>query len=149
MALIDQVRSEMMAALKEKNTEKKEALSALLSALKSKAIDKRADLTAEEEIAVVQREVKQLKETMETAPAGYEEVVETCRRKLEYYATYLPKQMDEEEIKATIKSVLDTLGLENPTAKEKGIIMKNLMPLTKGKADGKLVNEILSTFFAQ
>ena len=148
MALIDQVRSEMMAALKAKNTEKKEALSALLSALKSKAIDKRADLTPEEEIAVVQREVKQLKETMETAPAGYEEVVETCRRKLEYYAVYLPKQMDEEEIRTTIKSVLDSLGLSAPTAKEKGIIMKNLMPLTKGKADGKLVNDILSTFFA-
>ena len=148
MALIDQVRSEMMAALKEKNSEKKEALSALLAALKSKAIDKRADLTAEEEIAVVQREVKQLKETMDTAPAGYEEVVATCKRKIEYYTVYLPKQMDEEEIKATIKSVLDALGLEKPTPKEKGIIMKNLMPLTKGKADGKLVNEILSTFFA-
>ena len=123
-------------------------MSALLSALKAKAIDKRADLTTEEEIAVVQREVKQLKETMDTAPAGYEEVVETCRQKIEYYSVYLPKQMDEEEIRATIKSVLDSLGLAAPTAKEKGIIMKNLMPLTKGKADGKLVNEILSTFFA-
>ena len=148
MALIDTVRSEMMAAMKEKNTIKKEALSALLSALKAKAIDKRSDLTAEEEIAVVQREVKQLKETMDTAPAGYEEVVETCRKKIEFYSVYLPKQMDEEEIKATIKSVLDALGLEKPTPKEKGIIMKNLMPLTKGKADGKLVNDILSTFFA-
>ena len=148
MALIDQVRSEMMAAMKEKNTVKKEALSALLSALKNKAIDKRADLTAEEEIAVVQREVKQLKETMDTAPAGYETVVEECRQKLELYTVYLPKQMDEEEIRATIKSLLDSLGLAAPTAKEKGIIMKNLMPLTKGKADGKLVNDILATFFA-
>ena len=148
MALIDQVRSEMMAAMKEKNTIKKEALSALLAALKSKAIDKRADLTVEEEIAVVQREVKQLKETMDTAPAGYEAVVEECKQKLEFYTVYLPKQMDEEEIKATIKSVLDSLGLEAPTMKEKGIIMKNLMPLTKGKADGKLVNDILSSFFA-
>ena len=148
MALIDQVRSEMMAAMKEKNTVKKEALSALLAALKSKAIDKRADLTPEEEVAVVQREVKQLKETMDTAPAGYEAVVEECKQKLEFYTVYLPKQMDEEEIKATIKSVLESLGIEAPTVKEKGIIMKNLMPLTKGKADGKLVNDILSTFFA-
>jgi uncharacterized protein YqeY len=122
MALIDQVRSEMMAAMKEKNTVKKEALSALLSALKNKAIDKRADLTAEEEIAVVQREVKQLKETMDTAPAGYETVVEECRQKLEFYTVYLPKQMDEEEIRATIKSVLDSLGLAAPTAKEKALL---------------------------
>lgn len=149
MALIDQVRGEMMAALKERNSEKKEALSALLSALKAKAIDKRSDLTAEEEVAVVQREVKQLKETIETAPAGYEEIAETCKRKIEYYSAYLPKQMDEEEIKSVIKSVLDSLNLQAPTAKDKGIIMKNLMPLTKGKADGKLVNEILSSFFAE
>lgn len=149
MALIDQVRSEMMAALKERNTEKKEALSALLSALKAKAIDKRSDLTEEEEISVVQREVKQLKETMDTAPAGYEEVVESCKHKIEYYSVYLPKQMDEAEIKAVIKSVLESLSLQTPTTKDKGIIMKNLMPLTKGKADGKLVNEILSGFFAE
>lgn len=149
MTLIEQVRGEMMKALKEHNTEKKEALSALLSALKAKAIDKRSDLTSEEEIAVVQKEVKQLKETMDTAPAGYEEVVESCKRKIDYYTAYLPKQMSEEEIKQTIQSVLSSLSLEQPTAKDKGIIMKNLMPLTKGKADGKLVNEILSTFFAQ
>ena len=148
MALIDQVRSEMMAAMKEKNTVKKEALSALLSALKNKAIDKRADLTAEEEIAVVQREVKQLKETMDTAPAGYEAVVEECKAKLEFYTVYLPKQMDEEEIKATIKSVLDSLGIEAPTAKDKGKIMKVLMPKVKGKADGKLVNDIFTTFLS-
>ena len=61
----------------------------------------------------------------------------------------MPKQMSEDEIKETIKGVLANLGIENPTAKQKGIIMKNLMPLTKGKADGKLVNEILSGFFVE
>jgi len=53
-----------------------------------------------------------------------------------------------EEIKEVIRGVLATLGLEKPEAKQKGIIMKNLMPLVKGKADGKLVNEVLATFFA-
>ena len=67
MALIDSVRSEMMAAMKEHNTVKKEALSALLAALKSKAIDKRGDRTAEEESAVGQREGKKQKETIEKA----------------------------------------------------------------------------------
>ena len=59
-----------------------------------------------------------------------------------------PKQLDEVEIREIIRGVLAQLGLDKPEAKQKGIIMKNLMPLVKGKADGKLVNEILATFFA-
>ncbi|MEG1895258.1 MAG: GatB/YqeY domain-containing protein, partial [Oscillospiraceae bacterium] len=129
------------------DTEKKEALSALLAALKAKFIDKRSDLTQEEEQGVVLREVKQLKETIETAPAGYEDVVAKAQKTIEYFSVYLPQQMSEGEIKAAIETVLAALSLSAPTPKEKGIIMKNLMPLTKGKADGKLVNDILATYF--
>ena len=55
--------------------------------------------------------------------------------------------MGEEEIKSIITSVLSEMGLDHPTAKDKGKIMKELMPKVKGKADGKLVNELVSTFF--
>ena len=56
--------------------------------------------------------------------------------------------MDENEIKDVITSTLAELEIETPTAKDKGKIMKVLMPKVKGKADGKLVNEILLTFFS-
>lgn len=56
---------------------------------------------------------------------------------------FAPKMMTEEEIEATIAGVLSDLSIENPTKKEKGKIMKTLMPMVKGKADGKLVNQIL------
>ena len=148
MAMMDNVRAGMMAAMKEEDKLKKDALSALLSALKSKAIDNRGELSEEDAIAVVAREIKQLKETMETAPEGYEEVKEECKAKIEILSAFMPKQMDEAEIKEVIAGVLAQLGLEKPEAKQKGIIMKNLMPLVKGKADGKLVNEVLATFFA-
>ena len=148
MAMMDDVRAGMMAAMKEKDKIKKDALSALLSALKSKAIDNRGELSEDDAIAVVSREIKQLKETMDTAPAGYEAVKEECAAKIEILSAFMPKQLSEEEIRETIKGVLAQLGLEKPEAKQKGIIMKNLMPLVKGKADGKLVNEILATFFA-
>lgn len=147
MSMIDDVRKEMMQALKERNTDKKEALSALLAALKAKFIDKRSELTQEEEIAVVAREVKQLKETIDTAPAGYDEIVDKCKKSIEYFSVYLPKQMSEDEIKKAIDGVLAQLNITAPTAKDKGLIMKNLMPITKGKADGKLVNDILATYF--
>ena len=62
MSKIDEVRSAMMAAMKAKDKERKDALSALLTALKNKAIDKRADLTEEEETQVILKEIKQLKE---------------------------------------------------------------------------------------
>ena len=67
MSKIDTVRAAMMQAMKDKNKERKDALSLLLSALKSKQIDKRADLTEEEENAVIFREIKQAQETIDYA----------------------------------------------------------------------------------
>ena len=147
MALMDDVRAGMMAAMKNKDKVRKDALSALLSALKSKMIDNKGVLSEDDAIAVVAREINQLKETLETAPEAYVEIKEECAAKIAVLSEFMPKQMDVEEIKEVIKGVLDALGIENPEAKLKGIIMKNLMPLVKGKADGKLVNEVLATFF--
>ena len=147
MALMDDVRAGMMAAMKNKDKVRKDALSALLSALKSKMIDNKGVLSEDDAIAVVAREIKQLKETLETAPEAYVEIKEECAAKIAVLSEFMPKQMDVDEIKEVIKGVLEALGIENPEAKLKGIIMKNLMPLVKGKADGKLVNEVLATFF--
>ena len=148
MALMDDVRAGMMAAMKNKDKVRKDALSALLAAMKSKMIDNKGQLSEDDAIAVVAKEIKQLKETMDTAPESYVEVKEECAAKIAVLSEFMPKQMDVEEIKEVIRGVLAGLGLEKPEAKQKGIIMKNLMPLVKGKADGKLVNEILATFFA-
>ena len=148
MALMDDVRAGMMAAMKNKDKVRKDALSALLSAMKSKAIDNKGELSEDDAIAVVAREIKQLKETMDTAPETYVEIKEECAAKIAVLSEFMPKQMDVEEIKEVIAGVLAQLGLEKPEAKQKGIIMKNLMPLVKGKADGKLVNDVLATFFA-
>jgi len=68
MSKIDEIRAEMVTAMKNKDKDRKDTLSLLLSALKNKAIDKRADLTEEEEYAVVKKEMKQTKETLELAP---------------------------------------------------------------------------------
>ena len=148
MALMDDVRVGMMAAMKNKDKVRKDALSALLAAMKSKAIDNKGELSDDDAIAVVAKEIKQLKETMDTAPESYVEVKEECAAKIAVLSEFMPKQMDVEEIKEVIVGVLASLGLEKPEAKQKGIIMKNLMPLVKGKADGKLVNDVLATFFA-
>lgn len=147
MSKIDEIRSAMVAAMKAGEKEKKETLSMLLAALKNKQIDKRADLTEEEEIQVIMKEIKQTKETLEMTPADRTDIIEECNRRLTVLEAYAPKMMGEDEIKAIIEGVLSELGIENPTGKDKGNIMKHLMPKVKGKADGKLVNDLVSTYF--
>ena len=144
MSKIDEIRSEMVAAMKAGDKERKAALSFLLSSLKNKAIDKRADLT-EEEGQVILKEIKQLKETLEMTPADRTDLIEEAQKRLSVLEEYAPKMMDADEIKAVIQTVLSELGIETPTAKEKGKIMKELMPRVKGKADGKEVNQILAS----
>ena len=146
MSKIDEVRADMVKAMKAKDKDTKETLSMLLAALKNKAIHKRADLTPEEETQVILKEIKQTKETLDMTPADRTEIIEECNKRLAVLEQYAPKMMDEAEIKEVVASVLAEMGLDAPTAKDKGKIMKNLMPKVKGKADGKLVNEIVSAF---
>ena len=148
MSKIDEVRSAMMAAMKAKDKDTKESLSMLLGALKNKAIDKRADLTEEEEIQVILKEIKQTKETLEMTPADRADIIEECKKRIAVLEQYAPKMMDAEAIKAIIKETLAEVGIESPTGKDKGKIMKVLMPKVKGKADGKLVNDIFTTFLS-
>lgn len=148
MSKIEEVRSAMVQAMKAGEKEKKETLSMLLAALKNKAIDKRSDLTEEEEVQVILKEIKQTKETLEMTPADRTEIIAECEKRLAVLEQYAPKMMDEGKIKDIVASVLTELGIETPTAKDKGRIMKELMPKVKGKADGKLVNDIVASFMA-
>ena len=137
MAKTKEIQKEMMMALKEKQIERKEALSLLLSA------DKREDLTEAEEDAIIKKEIKQTRETMDAAPADRADIREQCQFRLSVYQEFAPEEMGEEQIRALVQQVLDQLGLTEPTMRDKGPVMKNLMPLVKGKADGKLVNQIV------
>jgi len=147
MSKVDTVRAAMMQAMKDKDKPRKDALSLLLSALKAKQIDKRADLTEEEENAVIFHEIKQAQETIDTTPAERTEIIEEAKLRMNVYSEFVPKLMDEGEIRTVIDGVLAELELTAPTAKDKGKIMKVLMPKVKGKADGGLVNRILTSYF--
>lgn len=149
MSKTDEVRKAMVDAMKAKDKDTKDTLSLLLAALKNKAIDKRADLTEEEEVQVILKEIKQTKESLEMTPSDRTDMIEECKRRLAVLETFAPKMMDADEIKAVVESVLSELGITAPTAKDKGRIMKKLMPKVKGKADGKLVNEIVGSYMTE
>lgn len=144
MSKIDEIRKEMVAAMKNKDKARKEALSMLLSALKNAQIDKREDLTEAEENTIIAKEMKQTKETLESCPEDRTDIIEECNLRLSVIKEFAPEEMSEEQINAEIDAVLNELGIDAPTGKDKGKIMKSLMPRVKGKADGKLVNQMVA-----
>ena len=148
MSKMEDVRAQMVQAMKSGEKERKEALSMLLAALKAKFIDKREELTEEEENAVVLRELKQTKETLESAPADRADIREQCERRITVLQELAPREMSEEEIRAQIQASLAVLGIEQPTIRDKGRLMKELMPRVKGKADGALVNRLVTELLA-
>lgn len=144
MTKIETVRASMIDAMKAKDKPRKDALSMLLSALKNAEIDKRAPLTEAEENAIVKKEIRQTQETYDTAPADRTDIKDEAAARLAIYKEFAPEDMNAEQISEVIKSVLTELAIETPTPADKGRIMKVLMPKVKGKADGKLVNQVLA-----
>ena len=145
MSKIDVVRAAMVEAMKAKDKARKDSLSMLLSALKNAQIDKRGELTEAEENAIVKKEIKQTQETYDLAPADRQAIRDEAAARMAVYKEFAPADMSVEQIREVIASVLAELGIETPSPKDKGAIMKVLMPKVKGKADGKLVNETLAS----
>ena len=92
MSKIDTVRAAMMQAMKDKDKARKDALSLLLSALKNKVIDKRADLTEDEENAVIFREIKQAQETIDTTPEDRVQTIEEAKLRMSVYSEFMPSR---------------------------------------------------------
>ena len=122
MTKTELIKNEMIKALKAHDKETKESLSMLLQALQKAAKDKRTDLTEAEENAVILKEIKQVQETIESCPVERTDIMGFMLTRKNLYEQFAPKQM---------------------TKKDKGKIMKNLMPKVKGKADGKDVNFVV------
>ena len=102
MSRTDDVRKAMVEAMKAKDKETKDTLSMLLAALKNKAIDKRADLTEEEEVQVVLKEIKQTKESLEMTPADRTELIEEFKSRIAVLEQFAPKMMDADVIKTCL-----------------------------------------------
>lgn len=143
MSKIETVRTAMMQALKAGDKPRKEALSLLLSALKNKAIDKREDLTEDEENAIVYKEIKEAQETLDTTPADRTAIIAEAKGRMQVWAEFAPERMGEDEVRAVVLETVAELG-GSVTAQEKGKLMKVLMPKLKGKAEGGLVNRVVT-----
>ncbi len=145
--LIDTIRQDMNKALKAGWASEKLTLSMLLGALQLKEKEKRAPLTKTEEVEVLMKEIKQTKETIDTAPVDRWDIIEPAQARLKVLERYAPAQMTESQIKMRINQIIFN-GPIMPIKANKGKIMKELIPITKGKADGKLVNQIVDSMLS-
>jgi len=136
MSLYNQIQNDMYSAMKSGNREKANALRTTLAKLKDKIIEKQKDLNKEEEIKVLQTLVKQRKESIELYEKGdRNELAEAEQKELEILNNYLPKMMDESDIKNIIKLVIDEVGATSMA--DMGKIMPEVMKRGKGLIDGK------------
>ena len=136
------LQSEMIAAMKAKDKVKKDAISSLIAAIKKVAIDEggRDDITEELVDRVILKEVKSLKEQVDTCPKERTDLLEEYTQTLQAVEAFAPKLMSEEEIIAFLKANCAEL-IEQ---KNKGMVMRTAMGELKGKADGKLINQIVA-----
>ena len=111
---------------------KKEVLSMLLADLKNYEINNRVELTDEAAAQVVLKQIKQLKETLSLTPADRTDIINECNFSISVLQNYAPEMMDKDAIEKVIKETLAELSIEKPTPKDKGAIMKTLMPKVKG-----------------
>jgi uncharacterized protein YqeY len=114
----------------------------LRSALKNVEIDKKAPLTDEDVLGVITKQVKQLKDSIdEFQKAGRSDLVEKAQAEVTVLSDYLPQQMSEAEVRDLARQIIADVGAQGP--KDMGKVMGPLVARTKGRADGKLVNQVV------
>lgn len=139
---IETLRKDMIAAMKAKDKGRKDAISSLVSAVKKAAIDEgcRDDIPEELADRVILKELKTAKEQLDTCPAERTDLKEEYELRYNVIKEYAPSMMSEEEVKAYItEKFADVVATKN-----KGQIMKAVMAELKGKADGKVINQVVA-----
>lgn len=135
------LQKDMIAAMKARDKERKDAISSLISAVKKVAIDEghRDDIGEELVDRVILKEQKTAKEQLDTCPADRTDLLAEYQLRYDVISSYAPQMMSEDEV----REIINTQFAEVIASKNKGMIMKSVMPALKGKADGKLINKVV------
>lgn len=148
MSKYETIREDMIAAMKNRDKQRKDVLSYLVGVLKNVEIEKKRPLTDDEVNEVINKQIKQTQDVLDITPKYRTDIIEENEYTISVLKEYAPQMMDENAIRHEIYAVCSDIGIEvsSLTAKDKGKVMGKLMPRVKGKADGKLVNQIVSEY---
>lgn len=137
-----QLQDDMIAAMKARDKVRKDAISVLVSAAKKVAIDegRRDDISEEIVDRVILKEIKSVKEQLDSCPESREDLRSEYQARYDIFMEYAPQMMSAEEVENFITEKF----AEVVASKNKGLIMKNVMPELKGKAEGAVINQVVA-----
>lgn len=142
MTLLEQIKADIVDAMKGQNKEKVSVLRMLKSNLQTEAINKKKELTDDEVVAVIKKQVKIRKDAVrEYADYGKTDYIETLLQEIDILSVYLPEELREEEIEKELGSIFEEIKPES--MKDIGLVMKAAGTRLGAKADMKLVNELV------
>ncbi|MDD5118744.1 MAG: GatB/YqeY domain-containing protein [Sulfuricurvum sp.] len=140
MTLREQINDDIKTAMKEKNSALRDALRLLSSAMKQIEVDERKELSDDDVIKIIQKQVKQRNDAMtQYREAGREDLYEKEASEAAIFETYLPKQLSDEELENALRSLISEIGATS--IKDIGRIMGAASKALGAQADGKRINE--------
>lgn len=143
--LYDQIQQDMKQAMIAKQVTQRDILRFVISQVKNKQIDSQKDLTDDEIIKIIQKEIKQIHETLASLEAtGDQDGIDTEHLKIATLEVYLPEMLDAEKLREIVQSTISTLWLDDPK-KNRGALIGPIMSEYGATVDGKLLNEIINT----
>lgn len=145
MSLKEQLTADMKEAMKNKEKDRLAVIRMVRGAIRQQEIDGQKELGEEDVIAVISKEVKMRRDSIEEfQKGGREDLVEKTQAEIDVLLPYLPAQLSEDEVRELVKAAVEQTGAATP--KDMGKVMGVLMPKVKGRADGKMVNTIVKSF---
>ena len=140
MSLKEQINTDIKEAMKAKENEKRDALRLLSSAFKQIEVDERKELSDEDIIKIIQKQIKQRNDSIEQYKiANRDDLIAKESLEISFYEIYLPKQLSDEELQTAIKAIIEQVGAT--TMKDIGKVMGAASKELAGKVDGKRINE--------
>ena len=146
MPLLQQINSDLKAALKNKDSIRVSTLRLLISAINYFLIDERKDTLSDDAvIGIIQKQVKQRNDSIESyQKGGRNELKEKEQAELHILESYLPQQLSDEDLLQLVKDVISDVGATSK--KDMGLVIKNVLEKGKGVVDGKRASQCVSTF---
>ncbi|MBJ6363103.1 GatB/YqeY domain-containing protein [Paenibacillus sp. GCM10012307] len=145
MNLSERLNDDMKQAMKSQDKFKLSTIRMVRASMKNQEIDFKRPLDDSEVLDILSREIKQRKDSLqEFKKAGRDDLATNLAAEIDIISVYLPQQLTEEEIKVIVQQTIQETGASSKA--EMGKVMSALLPQVKGRADGKLVNQLVQQF---
>jgi hypothetical protein len=143
----EELQAELVQSMKDKNRVRKNVIAGIMTIAKNMAIEAgtKDDITEDIVTAAILKNKKMCQESIDMCPKNRPDILEALQVTMGYIDEFAPRMMTEDEVREFIKEEIFKIGeTQEISLKIKGLVMKTVMPKLKGKADGKLINKVVT-----